>query len=316
MRVALVLGAGGFVGHAFHLGVLGALADVTGFDARTADVLVGTSAGSLVAAGLTGGLSVADLAAELRGDRLSPQGRRIRSARGRVAALRPALPEPLRERRGPLAPRALLSAARRPWAVRPGSLVGSLLPAGRTSTAMITRSLQRLHGDAWPEALRVTTVRARDARRVVHGAAGVRPVDVGTAVAASCAIPAYFAPVSIHGEAHVDGGLHSPTNADVVLADRPDLVVVSSPMTVARGAARPRADLGVRLAARRYLAQEVRALKRAGAEVVVLQPGPADLAAMGLNPMVHARIEDVLRTATASTRARLEAQPELVARLR
>ena len=87
--------------------------------------------------------------------------------------------------------------------------------------------------------------------------------------------------MSIHGKAHVDGGLHSPTNADVVLADRRDLVTVSSPVTVARGAARPRADLGV----------------------------------VGLNPMAQSRIEDVLTTAAASTRARLEAQPALVARL-
>lgn len=311
MTVAVVLGGGGFAGQAFHLGVLSALAEGAGFDARTADVVVGTSAGSLVAAGLTGGLSVADLRAELLGEALSPEGRRVRGS-GRVM---PDLPEPLPARRGPLAPGALLAAARRPWGVRPGSLAGSLLPAGRTSTTMIARSLHRLHGDAWPAALRVTTVRARDARRVVHGARGVAHTDVGTAVAASCAIPSYFAPVSIHGEAHVDGGMHSPTNADVVLADHPDRVVVSSPMTYARGAARPRADLGVRLAVRRYLAQEVRALKRAGADVVVLQPGPEDLDAMGLNPMLHARVDDILTTAAASTRARLEAQPELAARL-
>ena len=109
MTVALVLGGGGFAGRAFHLGVLGALADVT--------------------------------------------GRRSRRAGGPVAALPEPLPEPLPDRRAPLAPRALLSAARWPWAVGPGSLMGSLLPAGRTSTAMITRSLRRLHGSAWPQAL-------------------------------------------------------------------------------------------------------------------------------------------------------------------
>ncbi len=50
-RTAVVLAAGGLVGQAFHLGVLTALQEVTGFDARTACTLVGTSAGSLVAAG-------------------------------------------------------------------------------------------------------------------------------------------------------------------------------------------------------------------------------------------------------------------------
>jgi len=45
-RIGLVLGAGGIVGHAFHAGVLGALAEVTGWDPRAAEVVVGTSAGS------------------------------------------------------------------------------------------------------------------------------------------------------------------------------------------------------------------------------------------------------------------------------
>nr|MDP9101475.1 patatin-like phospholipase family protein [Actinomycetota bacterium] len=81
MRTGVVLGAGGYVGQAFHLGALRALAQVTGFDARRADTLVGTSAGSLVAAGLAGGMSADDLAAELLGEQLSPQGAALR-ARG------------------------------------------------------------------------------------------------------------------------------------------------------------------------------------------------------------------------------------------
>ena len=311
-RTAVVLAAGGLVGQAFHLGVLTALAEVTGFDARSAQTLVGTSAGSLVAAGLGGGLSVHDLRAELLGEPLSPEGRRVRGAHPAV----PRMPEPaaVASSRRPLAPQALLSAARRPWRVRPGAVASSLLPAGRTSTDMIARSLHRLHGAQWPARdLRICTVRAGDARRVVFGVAGAPATDVGTAVAASCAIPGYFAPVKIAGAVYIDGGVHSPSNADVVARDAPELVVISSPMSLGRGAAgRPRADLGLRYAVRRYLSQEVRALRRRGAEVVVLQPGPDDLPAMGLNPMQHSRVNDVLRVAAASTRARLEAQPALV----
>src|SRR5690349_19155028 len=55
VRVGLVLGAGGVVGHAFHAGVLAALEDVAGFDARDADLIVGTSAGSVVGALLRAG---------------------------------------------------------------------------------------------------------------------------------------------------------------------------------------------------------------------------------------------------------------------
>src|SRR5437764_10757788 len=48
-RVGVVLGAGGVTGDAFHRGVLRALWEA-GYDARTADVIVGTSAGSMVGA--------------------------------------------------------------------------------------------------------------------------------------------------------------------------------------------------------------------------------------------------------------------------
>jgi NTE family protein len=315
MRTAVVLGAGGLVGQAFHLGVLTALAEVTGFDARQADILVGTSAGSLVAAGLAGGLSAHDLRAELLGEPLSEEGRRIRRARPSM----PRMPTPaaIQERRGPLAPQAVLAAARRPWGVRPGALASSLLPAGRMATETIARGLQRLHGGAWPEReLRICALRARDARRVVFGTDGAPRTDVGSAVAASCAVPGYFAPVTIDGEVYVDGGGHSPTNADVVAGDAPGLVVVSSPMSVGRTAAlRPRVDLGVRHAVRRYLAREVRMLRRRGARVVVLQPGPHDLRVMGLNPMLGGRVDEVITTVAASTRTRFEAQPAVAALL-
>ena len=309
---AVVLGAGGLVGQAFHLGVLTALQEITGFDARSARTLVGTSAGSLVAAGLAGGLSAADLRAELLGEPLSPQGRRIRATRpGTVRMPQPAPGEP---RRGPLAPQALLSAARRPWAVRPGAVASGLLPAGRARTDMIARSLQRMHGAVWPERdLRICAVRAADARRVVFGTPRAPRTDVGTAVAASCAIPGYFTPVHVAGQAYVDGGAHSPSNADVVARDGNEVVLVLSPMSLGRGTVRqPRADLALRLAVRRYLSREVRALRRRGAEVVVLQPGPQDLPVMGLNPMQHTRIEQVMTVAAESTRARLESQPGLV----
>ena len=47
----LVLGAGGTAGEAFHRGVIRAM-DQLGWDARKASVIVGTSAGSIVAASL------------------------------------------------------------------------------------------------------------------------------------------------------------------------------------------------------------------------------------------------------------------------
>jgi hypothetical protein len=61
-------------------------------------------------------------------------------------------------------------------------------------------------------------------------------------------------------------------------------------MSLGRGTARlPRPTFAIRLAVRRYLSREVAGLRRRGAEVVVLQPRPQDLPAMGLNPMQHSR---------------------------
>jgi NTE family protein len=313
VRTALVLGAGGLTGQAFHLGVLTALADLTGFDGRTADVVVGTSAGSLVAAALTAGFTAADQAAMLHGDEVSREGRdRLAHLHSQASDLPALEDEVIRTGRRPLAPGALLAAARRPWAVRPGAVMSGLLPAGKNTTHAISRGITHLHGQSWPGTqLRICAVRARDARRVVFGSPTAPQVDVGTAVAASCAIPGYFSPVYVDGQAYVDGGAHSPTNADVVRRDEPELVVISSPMSFGPGGGRA-PDAVIRLAVRRYLAREVRLLRRRGATVVVFQPSAQDLAAMGLNPMRLLKSSGVVRTAAATVRSRLEARPELV----
>jgi NTE family protein len=311
----VVLGGGGFTGQAFHAGALCALNDVAGFDAREATTLVGTSAGSLVAAGLAGGLPAQDIRAELLGDALTEEGQALRTAMREQAIgwSEAADVAPLGLR--PLAPGALLHAVRRPLHIKPAALLSSLLPPGRVDTAPLARSVRYLHGADWPQRdLRICAVRARDAARVVFGTPGAPPTDVGTAVAASCAIPAYFAPVRLEGELYVDGGVHSPTNADLLLGDVPDVVVVLSPMSVSRGVGL-RPDLGLRLALRRMLGGEVRRLRNAGAQVVVVQPTAQDLEVMGYNPMHGARIEEVVGSVTDSLTKRLRQQPVLRALL-
>src|SRR3954454_8838326 len=59
-KVGLVLGAGGTVGKAYHAGVLHALREVGGFAAEDADLVVGTSAGSVVGAYLRSGWTTED----------------------------------------------------------------------------------------------------------------------------------------------------------------------------------------------------------------------------------------------------------------
>jgi len=308
-RIGLVLGAGGEVGQAFHAGVLAALADVTGWDARDADVVVGTSAGSIVGALLRAGVSGADLAARSTGQAMSVEGRHVFARSDAANAhLRPI---PLRRpgRRGVprmSAPCALVRAALQPWNARPGSVVAAALPAGRVSTEVISVGLRPLF-DQWPEApLWINAVELHTGRRVTFGRELAYDVDVASAVAASCAIPTFFAPVVIDDVRFVDGGAHSLTNADLIAGIGLDLVVVSSPMSIAGNALRFAPDQPSRRLARFVLGREVGRIRRSGTPVLTFQPTGDDLAVMGLNAMDPGKRADVARRTRDSARARLE----------
>ena len=91
MRIGLVLGGGGVTGIAFHAGVLTALARV--WDARTAEVIVGTSAGSLSTALMRAGFPPADYVPQVTGAAMSGEGQRVLSGLGPVGPARAARPD-------------------------------------------------------------------------------------------------------------------------------------------------------------------------------------------------------------------------------
>src|ERR1700722_6926188 len=68
LRRGLVLGGGGPLGAAWVIGALCALDEEHGFDPRTADLIVGTSAGSILGALLGAGASAQELWPHQRGD--------------------------------------------------------------------------------------------------------------------------------------------------------------------------------------------------------------------------------------------------------
>ena len=125
-------------------------------------------------------------------------------------------------------------------------------------------------------------------------------------MAASAAVPGYFQPVEIDGELYVDGGVHSPTNADVLEGEDLDLVLVSSPMSTSRNAPLLTRSQPVRRHFRLRLQQEVRRLRRRGIPVVVFQPSREDQDAMSGAPTDPDRNARVVRSAVATTRRRLE----------
>lgn len=290
--VALVLGGGGLVGHAWHVGALAGLADATGWDPCDADLIVGTSAGAVVGAELRAGLHPYDL---------------LRPGVGAAPTTppQPALSAPSRRCASPaMAARAVLDLGRS----SAGLVAAGLLPAGRRDTAIISDAISRLHPDTsgWPAlALWVCAVRLDDGRRVVFHGDG--PPTLATAVAASCAMPGYFAPVRVAGHDHVDGGARSATNADLAGGGF-DLVVVSSPMSLDRSPdPRHRASRRLAAAARAHrllhgarLRRELAAIHRQGTFVLTLEPGPGDLTLMGS----IARSMDFDRRAAVVGRAR------------
>ncbi len=313
-RIGLVLGAGGVAGGAFHAGVLAALEEATGWDPRTAAVVVGTSAGSITGATLRAGLPAADLLARATDRPLSLEGQRVVQRLGPV--LRPPSLQVSRERRPPAELAATLArAARRPLAARPWSLLASLMPDGSISTDMISDGVAGIFPGTWPTApLLICAVRQSDGRRIVFGRNGHEP-PLPQAVAASCAIPGFFRPVEVDGVPHIDGGVHSPTNADVLLDETPlDLVIVSSPMS-RRGRRLPVApDQAMRAWSSTLLDAEARRLRRRGIPLLALQPDDAVLAAMGPNAMDPRRRKATAEQSRTSTLVRL-AEPRVADRL-
>jgi NTE family protein len=289
-RVGLVLGAGGVVGAAFHEGVLRAINDATGWDPRTADIIVGTSAGSYVGARLRAGGQARDAIGERPGG--APGG---------------AVDPPGSSRRAPAAIGALVRGVMRPGSARVGAMVAGVIPAGRHSMDSMIASVNRLHRRGWPaQPLWLPAVRLRDGARVVFGRQGAPATDLGHAVAASCAIPGYFTPITIDGERYVDGGAHSPTNLDLLADQELDLVVVVAPMGVARGVRSAAAAVQGRSYFRLRLGREAAAVRRGGARVVAFSPTAADLEVMGWNAMAFGRRAAVVKRAQESALRRLD----------
>jgi NTE family protein len=211
-RTALVLGGGGITGIAWEIGLVAGLADA-GVDLSGADLVVGTSAGSVVAAQLTSGADLAALyerqlepasgekAARLNRATLAQFGWAMLRSRGKDVEFR--------RRIGVLALAAEKAGVTPPEQERI-DVIGS-----------------RLVSTAWPErALVVTAVDAETGEfRTFDRDSGVPLVS---AVAASCAVPGVYPPVTIDGRRYMDGGMRSAANAD--LAQGYDRLVVLAPI--------------------------------------------------------------------------------------
>lgn len=290
-RVGLVLGAGGPVGHAFHAGVLHALHDELCWDPREADVVLGTSAGAQVGALLRAGMSGAALAARASGHPLDEEAHAIAQHWVRPCAKTPdpSLPKTSK----PASLGFFVNALTKPKHWRPGRVVSALLPPGRVRLDPMAEGLRKVFGDAWPERdLWITSVHLDTGERVAFGSPGAPPIDVGTAVTCSGAVPGVHAPVEWDGCRYVDGGVASATHLDLLNTRDLDLVIVSSPLSMFSPM-------------RALLRREVKALEKS-VPVITVEPDAETLAAMGRNPMDVTRALGVAQVAREATAALFE----------
>ncbi len=207
-RTALVLGGGGITGVAWELGILKGLADA-GVDLSGADLVIGTSAGSVVGAQLTSGRPIEDLYAT----QLEPPDHEIGAKLSRFTLLR-------------MVPPMLLPGSGRKKRARIGAMSMKAHPPGGAKRIDVIRS--RIGVDAWPDReLKVTAINAETGEFVVFDKGS--GVDLVHAVAASCAVPLVWPAVTIGGKHYIDGGMRSVANVD--LAKGADRVVVIAPLS-------------------------------------------------------------------------------------
>lgn len=316
-RVGLVLGGGGVVGQAYHSGVLAVLQNDFGFDARAADMIVGTSAGSITGTLLRLGVTAENLAAWTVRAPLSGDADVLRQiAEAPVPELAPFRLLQLMRRPLRLPGRHMLQrAVTRPLKFRPMSAGMALMPPGKHDILQQLSALRELERPEWPKPdLWICAVRRRDGRRVVFGRPGAPDAPIHRAVGASCAVPGYFAPVQIGRHSYLDGGVHSPTNAAVLRGQGLDVVIVIAPMSGPAGW-RPGVFPSVRRYSDRLLRREVRALEAEGVRTVVFSPGPGEQQVMGNDMMSRERLDEVIQQSFLTAGA-YAATPEVADLLR
>ena len=253
MNRALVLAGGGVAGIAWELGVLRGIGDVDPdllISLRSADVVIGTSAGSAVAAQITTEVLIDDLYSAQLSEHSSEievemnlEELMARFARVTIGATGP---EDMRRR------------------------IGSLALETPTVSEPVRRAAiaARLPQGSWPPGtLLLTAVDAETGEPTVFTKES--GVDLIDAVAASCAVPGIWPPVTINGHRYIDGGVRSGTNAD--LAAGCDRVLIVTPSRVT--APQPWGNLD----------NEIEELSPA--QVQVVYANEASVVAFGTNPL-------------------------------
>ncbi len=272
MTRALVLGGGGPVGVAWESGLIAGFAQA-GVDLGRADYIQGTSAGAIVGARLASGVSADRLADAV----LDPASTLIRPPEGGSPEALEAMMRLIREGAG---------GARNPAEARRELGALALRAEGAPEDVfldVIGRELGEVPHLGWPARdFACTAVDVEDGGFELWRAAS--GVDLLPAVTSSCCVPGLIAPITLKGRRYMDGGMRTPTNAD--LAAGHEVVVVIAVAIPGMGGAGS-------------LDEEVESLKSDGSTVVAITLDEASAAAFGPNAMDADRKPDVARAGLA-----------------
>jgi NTE family protein len=264
---ALVLGGGGPVGVGWETGLLAGLAS-KGADLTNADMIIGTSAGSIVGAEIGLGRSPAAMLAveRARAKRASETAKSKKTASAPPPDLRPLIakfremalgerpPDQVRKEIGDFALKAHTTMTPEQFA----AIFERIIPAKQ-----------------WPSRpFECTTVDTATGKlQVWNKSSGV---PLARAVASSCAVPGIYPPVEINGRRYMDGGVYSPTNGQLAKGFKTVVIVdVTAPARTAPG---PKRRAGI-------LEREENALREAGSNVIAITPDAASHRAFGPNLM-------------------------------
>jgi NTE family protein len=289
VKLGVVLGGGGLIGLDYHAGALKAFEE-RGIDAGRADVVVGTSAGAIIAAYIAIGWRAGDFYHYARGSRgAAPDGGSFTHA---FTPLWQSHHERLRRSIGSLvaiaSARGLLRAAGR----LPLEPLWRAFPAGLYSTAETKERLCRDLPREWPKRdVFLSAAELRTGKRVAFGTPDAPAAPFPDAVLASIAIPGVFPPVVIDDRPYVDGGVVSGTSLDLAAEAGCNAILCVAPLGYRKDVALPLYDprkwapVVVRTPFARILRREVLAARARGIDVFVVRPWLSELGLHGTNSM-------------------------------
>jgi NTE family protein len=315
--LGLVLGGGGLIGMAYHAGVLKALHD-RGMNLARADIMVGTSAGAILAAYLAIGWTPEDFYDYAYGRHPDSTGDPDEQ-RAEVARIFTPLWSSGSERlRRSIGSMFAVASSRGYWnrvarGRMPLQQLRRLFPSGMYSTQESQERLREDLPSEWPrENIYLCAADLYSGARVAFGAPGAPPAPFHDAVLASIAIPGVFPSVRIGGRHYVDGGVYSATSLDLATDAGCDAILCIAPLGYRRDVAmsirdvRKLAPVLLRAGFARALRREVIAARERGIDVFVIRPYLSELGMHGTNSMRHHDRTAVVEGALEGTKRLLD----------